>query len=246
METVLKGFRAGSLVLCYLLLVMTASAKEKVTKLTFQFGGNARTYYSLIPEVEGPLPVAVLLHGSGRDGLVMADCWKDLAAKEHFIIAAPDAWNSAGWDTGPDSVDFFHAMIEDVAAKHAIDRSRIYLFGHSAGAAFSLVLSLIDSEYYAAAAVHAGALRPDQYNLFDFAQRKMPVAVWVGDRDPNFPLDLVNATKKEYERHGNALQLSVIPQHDHNYYAISDSVNRKAWDFLKPLRLPPPAAAEEQ
>jgi len=74
----------------------------------------------------------------------------------------------------------------------------------------------------------------------------MPVAIWVGDRDPNFPLDLVNATKKEYERHGNAPQLSIIPLHDHNYYVISDSVNRKAWDFLKVLRLPPPVPEDSQ
>jgi dienelactone hydrolase len=74
----------------------------------------------------------------------------------------------------------------------------------------------------------------------------MPVAIWVGDRDPNFPLDLVNATKKEFERHGNPLQLSIIPMHDHNYYAISDEVNRRAWDFLKPLHLAPPASADQQ
>jgi len=245
MEMVLKEFRVGTFVLCALMLALTASAKEKVTKLTFEFAGNTRTWYSFVPDSEGPMPVLVLLHGSGRDGLVMADCWKDLAAKEHFIIAAPDAWNSAGWDTGPDSPEFLHAMIEEVAAKHAIDRSRIYLFGHSAGAAYSLVLSLIDSEYFAAAAIHAGALRLDQYNLFDYADRKMPVAIWVGDRDPNFPLDLVNATRKEYERHGNPLQLSVIPMHDHNYYAISDDVDRRAWGFLKPLHLPSPVSADK-
>jgi len=246
MDMELKDFRNGTIVLCALMLALTASAKEKVTKLNFEFAGNTRTWYSFVPDGEGPMPVVVLLHGSGRDGLVMADCWKDLAAKEHFIVAAPEAWNSAGWDTGPDSPEFLHAMIEEVAARHAIERSRIYLFGHSAGAAYSLVLSLIDSEYFAAAALHAGALRPDQYNLFDYADRKMPLAIWVGDRDPNFPLDLVNATKKEFERHGNPLQLSVIPMHDHNYYAISDDINRRAWGFLKPLHLPPPDSAEKQ
>jgi len=245
MEIVLKEVRTGAIVLCVLMLALSASAKEKVTKLTFEFAGNTRTWYSFVPDSEGPMPVVVLLHGSGRNGLVMADCWKDLAAKEHFIVAAPDAWNSAGWDTGPDSPEFLHAVVEEAAARHAIDRSRIYLFGHSAGAAFSLVLSLVDSEYYAAAAVHAGALRPDQYNLFDYANRKMPVAIWVGDRDPNFPLDLVNATKKEFDRHGFALQLSIIPLHDHNYYAISDEVNRRAWDFLKALHLPPAVSADK-
>ena len=242
----MKELRIGMIVLCAFLLALTTSAKEKTTKSTFTFAGNTRTYYFFVPEVEGPMPVVVLLHGSGRNGEIMIDCWKDLAAKEHFIIVAPDAWASPGWDTGPDSPAFLHAVVEEMTAKHAIDRSRIYLFGHSAGAAFSLVLSLIDSEYFAAAAVHAGALRPDQYNLFDYAERKMPVAIWVGDCDPNFPLDMVNATKKEFERHGFPLQLSIIPQHDHNYYAISDSVNRKAWEFLKPLRLAPPVSTDSQ
>jgi poly(3-hydroxybutyrate) depolymerase len=230
----MKEFRVVTIVLCALMLALAASAKEKVTKLTFQFAGNSRTWYSFVPDSEGPMPVLVLLHGSGRNGQIMVDSWKDLAAKEHFILAAPDALDSAGWNTGPDSPEFLHAVVEEVAARHAIDRGRIYLFGHSAGAAFSLVLSLVDSEYFAAAAVHAGALRPDQYNLFQYAERKMPVAIWVGDRDPNFPLDLVGATKQEFERHGNPLQLSIIPMHDHNYYAISDEVNKRAWDFLKP------------
>jgi predicted esterase len=176
----------------------------------------------------------------------MADAWKDLAAKEHFIVAAPDAWDSAGWSTQADPPAFLHAVVEQVAAQHAIDPSRVYLFGHSAGAAFSLILALIDSEYYAAAAVHAGALMADQYNLFQYAERKMPTAIWVGDRDPNFPLDLVNATKKEFDKNGIPLALSIIPNHDHNYYVISDEVNRKAWEFLKKSHLEAPVPEDKQ
>jgi poly(3-hydroxybutyrate) depolymerase len=231
---------------CVFLFALTASAKEKVTKFTFDFQGTSRTYYSFVPEIPGPMPVVVLLHGSGRNGQIMADAWKDLAAKEHFIVAAPDAFDSAGWSTQVDPPAFLHAVVEHVAAQHAIDQTRIYLFGHSAGAVFSLVLALIDSEYFAAAAVHAGALRADQYNLFEFAERKMPAAIWVGDRDPNFPIDLVNATKKEFDRNEIPLELSIIPNHDHNYYVISDEVNRKAWEFLKKSHLAPPVAANKQ
>jgi poly(3-hydroxybutyrate) depolymerase len=192
------------------------------------------------------MPVMVLLHGSGRNGQVMADAWKDLADKEHFILVAPDALNSAGWSTDVDPPAFFHAVVEQVGGQHAIDRGRVYLFGHSAGAVFSLVLALIDSEYYAAAAVHAGALQPDEYNLFQNATRKMPVTIWVGDRDPNFPLDLVNATKREFDRNGFPLEVSVIHNHDHNYYVISDDVNRKAWEFLKTSHLDPAVAEEKR
>jgi poly(3-hydroxybutyrate) depolymerase len=238
--------RTGVIAVCVLLVGLTASAKDKVTKSTFQFQRSTRTYYFFVPDVPGPMPVMVLLHGSGRNGQVMADAWKDLAAKEHFIVAAPDAWDSAGWSTQADPPAFLHAVVEQVAAQHAIDQSRIYLFGHSAGAVFSLVLSLIDSEYYAAAAVHAGALQPDQYSLFQYAERKMPAAIWVGDRDPNFPLDLVNATKKEFNKNGFPLEVSIIANHDHNYYAISDDVNRRAWEFLKKSHLEQPVAEDKQ
>jgi poly(3-hydroxybutyrate) depolymerase len=224
---------------------MIASAKEKVTKFTFEFEGKTRTYYSLVPDSPGPMPLVVLLHGSGRNGQIMADAWKDLAAKEHFIVAAPDAWDSAGWSTEVDPPAFLHAVVDQVATQHAIDRGRIYLFGHSAGAVFALVLSLIDSEYYAAAAVHAGALRADEYNLFEQAERKMPTAIWVGDSDLNSPLELVNATKKEFDRNGFALEVSVIHNHDHNYYAIEDDVNRKAWEFLKKSHLEATAPEEK-
>jgi poly(3-hydroxybutyrate) depolymerase len=238
--------RAGVFSICVLLAALGASAKEKVTKFTFEFQGKSRTYYSFVPDIPGPMPVVVLLHGSGRNGQVMADAWKDLAVKEHFIVAAPDALDAAGWSTQADPPAFLHAVVEQVAAQHPIDQSRIYLFGHSAGAMFSLVLALVDSEYYAAAAVHAGALRADQYKLFQYAERKMPTAIWVGDRDPNFPLDLVNATKKEFDKNKIPLEVSIIPDHDHNYYAISDDVNRKAWEFLKKSHLVPPVAEDKQ
>lgn len=242
---VLRIVRTGVFAVCVLLLALTAAAKEKVTKFTFQFQGSSRTYHSFVPDFSGPMPVVVLLHGSGRNGQVMADAWKDLADREHFIVAAPDALNSAGWSTDVDPPAFLHAVVDQVAAQHAIDRGRIYLFGHSAGAVFSLVLSLIDSEYYAAAAVHAGALQPDEYNLFQFSTRKMPTAIWVGDRDLNFPLDLVNATKKGFDKNGFPLEVSVIHNHDHNYYVMSDAVNRSAWDFLKNSHIEPPAPVEK-
>ena len=44
-------------------------------------------------------------------------------------------------------------------SKYPINPRRVYLFGHSAGASFALHMSLMESQYFAAAAIHAGALR---------------------------------------------------------------------------------------
>ncbi len=49
--------------------------------------------------------------------------------------------------------------LKSLKTKYPINPRRVYLFGHSAGAIFALHMSLMESQYFAAAAVHAGALR---------------------------------------------------------------------------------------
>lgn len=218
--------------------------KQTATKFSFEFAGKSRTYYLFIPDKSSPLPVVLLLHGSGRNGQVMVDAWSNLASIESFIVVAPDSSDSSGWGMKSDSPAFFHAVIEQVKARHAIDENRIYLFGHSAGAVHALVLAITDSHYYAATAVHAGALPPGYEKLlFSMAQRRMPIAIWVGDHDLLFSVDTVTATTRLFEENGFHVDLSVIPNHDHNYYAISDEVNSKAWDFLKKTQLGKSGAA---
>ena len=229
----MKTFLCGALLVCVSLLTISASAKEKATKLTFDFNGQTSTLFTFIPNREGPLPVVVLLHGSGRDGQIMIEMWKDLAAREGMILAAPNSFNSAEWNTTLDPPEFLHAVVAQVQATHAIDESRIYLFGHSAGAVYGLLLAIIDSEYFAATAVHAGKLLPQFYDAFPYATQRMPIAIWVGDEDAGFPVTQVLETKRVMESNGFHVNVSVIPHHDHNYYAISGQVNRDAWAFLK-------------
>jgi poly(3-hydroxybutyrate) depolymerase len=225
--------RSLASVFCALVLTSPAFSKTKTVKSTFSFEGNARTYYCFVPYQEGPLPLVVLLHGSQRNGLVMADAWQGLAAKEHFIIAAPDSYDAARWDSDNDSPGFLRAMISQVSASHPVDASRIYLFGHSGGAVYALALALLESELYSAVAVHAGALPAQNVNLFARAERKIPIAIWVGDRDPFFPTDLVKQTKTEFESRGFRMQLNVLPNKGHSYEDVSDGVNREAWAFFQ-------------
>ena len=235
----MRMLRCFVTVLCASLFAIPASAKDKITKLSFDFSGNSRVLYVVVPERPGPMPLVVLLHGSGRNGEIMAQAWKDLAGREGFIVAAPDAYGSAGWASLVDPPEFFRAVVGQVKTIHPVDESRIYLFGHSAGAAYALFLAIMDSDLFAATAIHAGALQANPQGLFEQAERKMPIAIWVGDRDPNFPVDVVMATKRLYEANGYHVELSVIPSHDHNYYVISDEINGKAWNFLKNARMPP-------
>src|SRR5689334_856582 len=148
-----------------LLLSLTAYARadDKVSKEKIESGGRKRTYYLFAPSSLKPqAPLVVLFHGSGRDGLSLVDKWKDLAAREGFVIAGPDSRSSNGWSIPDDGPEFIRDLVEALKAKYQLDARRVYLFGHSAGAVFALHLAMRESEYFAAAAVHAGAWREER------------------------------------------------------------------------------------
>lgn len=240
----MKTFRCCVLLLCTFLLALPASAKNKITRFEFEFAGHQRIMYLVVPEKNEPMPVVVLLHGSGRNGEIMAQAWKDIAGREGFIVAAPDAFDSQSWNSLMDPPEFFRSIVDQLKEIHAIDESRIYLFGHSAGAAYALFLAVVDFDLFAATAIHAGALQTDPEGLFDQSGRKMPVAIWVGDHDAYFPVDTVEETRRLLANNGFPVRLTLIPHHDHNYYAIADEMNAKAWAFLKAKRLETAPAAQ--
>jgi len=215
-----------------------AFAKDKIEKISFKFAENSRVMYVVVPQRSEPMPLIVLLHGTGRDGEIMAQAWRDLASREGFIVAAPNSFDPAMWASTTDPPVFFRAVVDRVKMRHAVDDSRVYLFGHSGGAAYALFLAIADSDLFAAAAVHAGALQANSPGLFQQAQRKTPIAIWVGDHDQVFPVDVVEATRHVYEANGFPVKVNVIPNHDHNYYLIYDQVNSKVWDFLKSVSIP--------
>lgn len=211
-------------------------AKGKPTKETIVSANQKRTYYLFTPEklsADHPLPLLVLLHGSGRNGQSLVEKWTELAEKENFIIVGPDSTNSAGWTSGADGPDFLRDVVEELKSKYPIDQRRVYLFGHSAGAIFALFMSLMESQYFAATAVHAGALRPQDSKAFELAQRKIPVALYVGDRDAFFPLEIVEATRDAFRSRDFPVEFTKLPNHTHWYYDDASKINKSVWEFLK-------------
>ncbi len=229
------------LFLAFLLLSTYAQASDKISKETIASQGRKRTYYLYVPssvESKTNVPLVVLLHGSGRVGLSLVEKWRDLAAEEGFIVVGPDASDSAGWRVPEDGPDFIRDLIEQLRAKYPINAHRIYLFGHSAGAVFAINLSMMESEYFAAAAIHAGSLRErEEFAVLDSAKRKLPLAIFVGDRDQYFSLASVKATEAALKVKEFPVEVTVMKGHDHWYYDLAPQINRNAWAFLKRYEL---------
>src|SRR5436190_7874494 len=234
------GASVSVLVSVALWLPLTMAAEAKVEKLTFGSGGATRSYYLFIPDkaAGGSAPLLLLLHGSGHDGKSLIDPWLSLAKSEGIVLVAPDASNPQAWRIPQEGPDFFHDLLELVRISHdVVDDRRMYVFGHSAGAIHGLDLGLMESEYFAAVAVHAGALSPEMAPILDIAPRKIPMAIWVGTNDSFFPLKVVRATRDVLNARGFNTQLTEIKNHTHDYYSSSASTNKEVWAFLKDKRL---------
>lgn len=218
-----------------LLPFQAAASPDKVVKDSLVSQNKKRTLYLFVPETVKsgtPVPLIVLLHGSGHNGLSLIDKWKDLAAKEGIILAGPDSMDPSRWATPVDGPEFLRDVVENVKSRYSINPHRVYLFGHSGGAVFALYMSLFESQYFAAAAVHAGALS-QRDSAIEVAKRKTPIAIFVGTRDPFFPLANVRSTRDDLNRQGFAAELTEVPDHDHNYYVLASRINNSAWEFLK-------------
>jgi poly(3-hydroxybutyrate) depolymerase len=218
-----------------LVSLASASAKDDITKERMQSNGKTRVYYLYVPStVKGPAPLIITLHGSNRTGVTLVEKWKDYAKKEGIILAGPDSTNLASWAAPQDGPDFLHELVEEIKARYPINERRLYLFGHSAGAAFALHMSLMESEYFAATAIHAGSLRADEeFQLIRLAKRKIPISIQVGDSDQFFPLKEVRATRDALKEAGIPVDLLEIENHDHWYYDKASKFNQTAWEFLK-------------
>src|ERR1044072_5530873 len=210
------------LTLIVLLLSCSSSiAKDDSTKELITSNGKPRAYYLYVPstiKAETPVPLIIMLHGSNRTGVTLVEKWKDYAKKEGFIIAGPDATDLRGWGSPQDGPDYLHDLVEELKSKYPVNPRRVYLFGHSAGASFALEMSLMESQYFAATAIHAGALPKDDFELIAPAKRKIPISIQVGENDEYFPLEVVRKTRDALKAGGFNVELTEIPNHDHWYY----------------------------
>ena len=218
----------------------------KISKENLTSGEKKRAYYLYVPkavaEAKTAAPLLVTLHGTGRNGRILVEHWKEVADREGLILAGPDSMKADSpdgvtWMLGRDGPDFIRDVVEDVNAKYAVNKRRVYLFGHSAGGGFAIYLSVTESEYFAAAFVHAGAIPPEGRKAFDMVRRKIPVGIVVGTEDPFFPVEDVRSTRDALKAKGIEGPLTEIKGHTHDYYGRSKEVNKLAWEFLKDKEL---------
>jgi poly(hydroxyalkanoate) depolymerase family esterase len=123
---------------------------------------------SLTPGTEASIPLIVMLHGCEQSAADFAAGTRmnHLAAAKSCAVLYPEQslrahpnrcwkWYDAATQRDGGDIALIVQMIEKIMAQHAIDRSRIYACGISAGAAMAQILALTHPQLIAAVGMHS-------------------------------------------------------------------------------------------
>ena len=232
--------RTITAVLGLLLLASQPGQAEQDLRESVASGGRERGYRVFVPAGAAPdvrWPAVVLYNGSGSpvDGLWAE--WTAVARERQVVLIAPDAHERGAWRIPEDSPEFTKDVVEAVKGRHPVDPRRVSLFGHSGGGHHVIQVGLLESEYFAGIAAHAGALIPGYEGLLDRAPRKIPLGLWIGTEDRVVPIDFVRATHAEFQSRNFLTQITEMPGHGHGWRERGADVARQAWAFLSRCRL---------
>ena len=141
-------------------------------KLTHRSTHGSRDYRLYIPakQVEGPMPLFVMLHGCTQspEDFAIGTGMNALAEEFGFLVALPaqpqganaqKCWNwfrpeDQGHDRGEPAL--LAGIVGDILRAHPADPSRVYIAGLSAGGAASAIMGAAYPKMFAAVGVHSG------------------------------------------------------------------------------------------
>lgn len=163
----MKPMRGATLGFFGLLGLCTAAAAG-TTSESIPFAGKQRSFLLTAPATgDAALPLVIALHfypGSGR-GMADLTGFSELAEREGFLVAYPDGINggfNAMYCCGnEDDVGFIQAVIDEIAATHKVDPTRIYATGISNGADLTYRLAAKLPGVFAAIAPVSGGMSGD-------------------------------------------------------------------------------------
>lgn len=132
------------------------------------------------------IPLIVWLHGTGQIGVSEWEFrnWSLPAVMENWTLEGFNAYvlcaqlsapfNNGTWNN-PTSMGYVKDLLDNFISEHNVDRSKVYILGHSLGAVGSVYMAHEMPEYFAACV----AMCP-YYQGFDITEIEIPVMAYVG------------------------------------------------------------------
>jgi phospholipase/carboxylesterase len=185
---------------------------------------DARGGFSLyVPESSDgrrPMPLVVALHGGSGHGRDFLWSWLREPRARGVLLASPTARDRTWSIMGGEDVDAapLVAMVESVAARYPVDRSRVLLTGMSDGATYAFLCGLREGMPFTHLAPACGVLHPALLVTRDIANaRGRPIYMIHGALDWMFPVQTAHLSRDALLAVGARLVYREIPDLSHTY-----------------------------
>ena len=173
-----------------------------------------------------PWPLILFLHGRGERGdnlsLVTQQGLPRLLEqgfKLPAIVAAPQCPADSDWALQDDAL---LALLDELAARLAVDQQRVYITGLSMGGRGSLRLAAANPRRFAAL-VPICAFRPDVVRIAEDARRLCSVPTWVfhGAQDEVVPVEESDQLVAALRECGADVHYTVYPEAGHDSWTAA-------------------------
>jgi phospholipase/carboxylesterase len=129
----------------------TTTTNPGIYPLGLASGRDGLLYVPSGYKPDTPAPLALLLHGAGRDSSELITPMRPLADTTGLVLVAPDA-RGVTWDAIGgiffDDVIFIDRALKSVFSRLRIDATRVRIMGFSDGGSYSLSLGLINGDLF--------------------------------------------------------------------------------------------------
>jgi predicted peptidase len=214
-----------------------------------------RTYVPRRINPDTPIPLIFVLGGFSVDMYWLAEFteFNRMADREEFIVVYghpewrdfgsydvfswyvyDNAWQG-GWPENPD-IHYMEAILDQLSNLYNIDLSRVYVSGHSRGAALSIIAAFERPDLFAGWCAQAGFVSANDYNsrIGELLPEDMVPGVLVhGESDPDVSVSNSDEISSIFSdsgmEYGDNWTYFKIPDAKHEWQS---QYNQQVWDFL--------------
>jgi predicted peptidase len=167
--------------------------------------------------------------------------WRDFGSYWVYAWYVYDQAFEGNWKTNPD-IKYLEAVYDEVTSKYNVDRRRVYVSGHSRGAAMSVIATFEKPELFAGFNPQAGFIGVNDYDQRmsqKAPEHKAAAFIIHGIQDPDVGVE--NSDDMEEK----LLSLGWSEEETYHYLRLDNvthewqpQYNQQMWDFLVQRPLP--------